>query len=297
MAKLAQCNRLFIFGLGYVGQHLANALYKKGWHVTGTTRNPEKLKPNLPSDWQILKFEDGKKISGLSSHLSRTTHLITTISAISGYDPVMRVHSKDLREYTGWTGYISATSVYPTQENGFIDETVSAAPDTKRGLARLKAEQEWQGLCNAEIFRVAGIYGPGRNAILALLEGRAQIIEKTGQLSNRIHQEDITNIVIAAMAKPRALRIINLCDQEPAAQGDVIRYAARLLGITPPEPIAFEMADLTPMARSFYTSKRKIRSIITGPELDVTLKYPNYRDGLKSLLESEKKFLSKNKPF
>lgn len=294
---MAPCNRLFIFGLGYVGQHLANALYKKGWHITGTTRNPEKLKPKLPSDWQILRFEDGKKISGLSSHLSRTTHLITTISAITGYDPVMRVHSEDLRRYTGWTGYISATSVYPTQENGFIDETVSAAPDTKRGLARLKAEQEWQGLCNAEIFRVAGIYGPGRNAILALLEGRAQIIEKTGQLSNRIHQEDITNIVIAAMAKPRALRIINLCDQEPAAQGDVIRYAAGLLGITPPEPIAFEMADLTPMARSFYTSKRKIRSIITGPELGVTLKYPNYRDGLKSLMESEKKFLSKNKPF
>ena len=291
---MTHCNHLFIFGLGYVGQHLANALYKKGWHITGTTRNPEKLKIDLPNSWKILKFEDGKKIQGLSTHLSKTTHLITTISAISGYDPVMRVHSEELRNYTGWTGYISATSVYPTQENGFIDETVPAAPNTKRGFARLKAEQEWQGLCNSEIFRVAGIYGPGRNAISALLEGRAQIIEKKGQLSNRIHQEDITNIVIAAIAKPRPLRIVNLCDQEPASQGDVVRYAAKLLGITPPEPIAFEKADLTPMARSFYTSRRKLRSVIAGPELGVKLKYPNYRDGLKSIIEYEKKFLKRN---
>ena len=280
---------------GRPGLAQVRQLKKAGYEVRGTTRNPEKLKLNLPSSWEILKFEDGQKIPELSTYLSKITHLITTISAISGYDPVIQMHSEDLSNYKGWTGYISATSVYPTQENGFIDETVPAAPNTKRGFARLKAEKDWQRLCNSEIFRVAGIYGPGRNAILALLEGRAQIIEKKGQLSNRIHQEDITNIVIAAIAKPRAQRIINLCDQEPAAQGDVVRYAAKLLGITPPEPIAFEKADLTPMARSFYTSKRKLKSVITGPELGVKLKYPNYRDGLKSLMEGEKNFLGKNK--
>ena len=284
---MTQNKHIFIFGLGYVGKHLANALHNKGWKITGTTRNPEQLKPSLPGSWQILKFEDGSKITDLSAHLSKTSHLMTTISALSGYDPVIRAHSEELREYKGWTGYISATSVYPDQENGFIDETTPAAPSTKRGLARLKVEQEWQRLCDAEIFRVAGIYGPGRNAILALIEGRARIIEKAGQTSNRIHQEDITNILIAAITRPRALRIINLCDHEPASQGDVVRYAAKLLGIKPPDPIAFEMADLTPMARSFYTSNRRLRSIIAGPELGVTLKFPNYRRGLNDLVKNK----------
>ena len=190
---------MFIFGLGYVGQHLATELHRRGWQITGTTRNPEKLKPNLPNNWQILRFEDGSKIPGLSTYLSKASHVITTISALAGYDPVMRSHAKELHEFSGWIGYVSATSVYPNQENSFIDETIPAAPNTKRGLARLKAEQEWQKLCKAEIFRVAGIYGPRRNAIFSLLEGGARIIEKKGQLSNRIHQEDITNIIIAAI--------------------------------------------------------------------------------------------------
>ena len=240
----------------------------------------------MQNDWQILKFEDGGQINDLSSHLSNASHVITTISALAGYDPVLKAHQQELRAFSGWVGYVSATSVYPDQEQGFIDESVPAAPATKRGLARLIAEQEWQDACHAEIFRVAGIYGPGRNAILNLLEGSARIIEKEGQLSNRIHQTDITNIIIAAMEKPRASRIINLCDEEPASQGEVVRYAASLLGIEPPKPIAFEDAELTPMARSFYVSKRRLRSVIVGPELGIKLIFPTYRQGLASLLES-----------
>ena len=279
-------NHLFIFGLGYVGEHLARALHQKGWQITGTTRNPKLLEPNVPNDWQILKFEDGGQIADLNVHLSRASHIITTISALAGYDPVLRAHQQELHTFSGWVGYVSATSVYPDQEQGFIDESVPAAPTTKRGLARLIAEQEWQKACHAEIFRVAGIYGPGRNAILNLLEGSARIIEKEGQVSNRIHQTDITNIIIAAMAKPRPSRIINLCDEEPASQGEVVRYAASLLGIEPPKPIAFEDAELTPMARSFYVSRRRLRSMIVGPELGIKLSFPTYRQGLKSLLES-----------
>ena len=283
---MTQSNHLFIFGLGYVGQHLATELHKRGWQITGTTRNPEKLKPNLPNNWQILKFENGSKIPGLSTYLSKASHVITTISALAGYDPVLRSHSKELREFSGWIGYVSATSVYPNQENSFIDETIPAAPNTKRGLARLNAEREWQKVCNAEIFRVAGIYGPRRNAILSLLEGSARIIKRKGQLSNRIHQEDITNIIIKAINKPRPLRIVNLCDEEPASQEDVIRYAAKLLNIPPPKPIAFEEANLTPMALSFYISKRRLRSVIAGPELGVTLRFPNYRKGLDALIKT-----------
>ena len=285
--KKSKNNHLFIFGLGYVGQHLARALHQKGWQITGTTRHPKRLEPNVPNDWQILKFEDGGQINDLSSHLSNASHVITTISALAGYDPVLKAHKQELCTFSGWVGYVSATSVYPDQEQGFIDESVPAAPATKRGLARLIAEQEWQGACRAEIFRVAGIYGPGRNPIINLLEGSARIIEKEGQLTNRINQTDITNIIIAAMAKPRPLRIINLCDEEPASQGEVVRYAASLLGIEPPKPIAFEDAELTPMARSFYISKRRLRSVVVGPELGVKLIFPTYREGLKALVESK----------
>ena len=280
---------IFIFGLGYVGRHLAHALSQRGWQITGTTRQPDKLAAQLPKDWQIIRFEDGEKITGLAHHLDKATHVITTISAIVGHDPVMATHEAELQSFKGWTGYVSATSVYPDQETGFIDEDVPASPTTKRGRARLDAELLWQKNCQAEIFRVAGIYGPERNAIAAFREGRARIIEKQGQLSNRIHQSDITKIILAAIDQPRANRIVNLCDDEPAPQGDVIRYAAQLLGVEPPEPIPFEQADLTPMARSFYVSKRRLRSRIVGPELGVVLDYPTYREGLQALLQTEPK--------
>lgn len=279
--------RIFIFGLGYVGQHLAHALYRQGWHITGTTRRPDILREKVPADWDILAFNDDAPIEDLSAHLDKATHVITTISAIGGYDPVLRLHEAEIAAYQGWVGYVSATSVYPDQKDGFVDESVPPDPATKRGKARLAAEQGWQKACQAEILRVAGIYGPKRNAIRALLDGTARIIEKDGQLSNRIHQTDITAIIMAAMAQPRPSRIINLCDDEPAAQGDVVRFAASLLDVPPPQPIAFEEADLTPMARSFYVSKRKLKSSIVGPELGLSLRYPTYRDGLKALYESE----------
>lgn len=276
---------IFIFGLGYVGIHLAQALYSQGWKVTGTTRNPGKFDPALAQKWHILEFNDGTKITHLEHHLSHASHVITTISALSGHDPVLATHEAEIRAFTRWVGYVSATSVYPDQEVGFIDETVPPAPTTKRGKARLAAEQQWGQLCNAEILRVAGIYGPGRNAIEAVLDGKARIIEKKGQLFNRIHQTDITAIILAAIASPRPGRIINLCDEEPAPQGDVIRYASQLVGLAPPAPIPFEEADLTPMARSFYQSHRRLRSSVIGPELGLSLRYPTYREGLKSLLE------------
>ena len=280
--------RMFIFGLGYVGQDVAHALYEQGWQIIGTTRMPELLRPKLPSDWQILKFKEDEMIADLSSYLSRSTHLITTISPLGGFDPVLRQHENDIKRFKGWVGYVSATSVYPDQKEGFVDENVPAAPVTKRGQARVSAENAWQEACQAEILRVAGIYGPGRNAIRSLLDGKARIIEKEGQKSNRIHLTDITKIILASIARPRPNRIVNLCDNEPAAQGDVVRFAASLLGIEPPAPVPFEEANLTPMARSFYTSKRKLKSNIVAPELGIELSYPNYREGLTALFDIER---------
>ena len=151
----------------------------------------------------------------------------------------------------------------------------------------MAAEQLWQSALDAEIFRVAGIYGPERSPFAALAEGRAKIIEKDGHFFNRIHQSDITAIIMAAIAKPRKGRIINLCDHEPAPQGDVIRYAANLMGVDAPTPVAFEDANLSPMARTFYVSRRRLASKVVGKELDVSLRYPTYREGLEAIFKAE----------
>ena len=278
---------IFIFGLGYVGLHLAKALHHQGWQITGTTRQPDKLADYAAKGWNILAFEDGHKIPDLAHHLQDVSHVITTISALVGHDPVMHVHQEEMAQFDGWTGYVSATSIYPDQEEGWVDETTIPAPATKRGRDRLAAEQLWQQVTNAEILRVAGIYGPHRSPFAALAEGRAKIIEKEGHFFNRIHQTDITRIIIAAIMSPRAGRIINLCDEEPAPQGDVIRYAANLMGVTPPQPVAFEKAELSPMARTFYVSRRRLTSQVIGHELPLKLRYPTYREGLKAIYEAE----------
>ena len=278
---------IFIFGLGYVGLHLATALHDKGWQITGTTRTPEKLADYAAKGWTILPFEDGTAIPDLDRHLAKTSHVITTISALVGHDPVLQMHHDEIAAFSGWTGYVSATSIYPDQEQGFVDETTKPSPATKRGRDRLTAEQDWQKLTKAEIFRVAGIYGPHRSPFAALREGRARIIEKPGHFFNRIHQTDITRIIMAAIDHPRAGRIINLCDEEPAPQGDVIRYAASLLGMSPPTPIAFEDAELSAMARTFYVSRRRLASKVVGSELRLKLAYPSYREGLTAILAAE----------
>lgn len=278
---------MFIFGLGYVGLHLAKTLHAQGWHITGTTRNPDRLADYAAKGWTILPFEDGTAIDNLSDHLAKATHLISTISALAGHDPVMRMHQAELAAFDGWTGYVSATSIYPDQKDGFVDESAAPAPATKRGKDRLAAEGLWLETNEAEILRAAGIYGPHRSPFAALEEGRSKIIEKPGHYFNRIHQTDITRIIIAAIERPRKGRIINLCDTEPATQGDVIRFAANLMGIEPPTPIPFDKADLTPMARTFYVSRRKLTSKIIGHELPIALLYPTYREGLTAIFEAE----------
>lgn len=280
---------IFIFGLGYVGRHLAASLYDQGWQISGTSRDPDKLRAHVPEQWQLFAFEDGQVIDGLSAYLENCSHVLSTIPALMGHDPVMRAHADILAAYQGWTGYVSATSVYPDQEEGFVDETTEPAPATKRGRDRLAAEQQWLSLTKAEIFRAAGIYGPRRNPFKALADGSAKIIDKPGHYFNRIHQSDITKIIIAAIHQPRAMRIINLCDNEPAPQGDVIGFAAKLMGIKPPVPIPFEQADLSPMARSFYVSRRKLKSNIIARELAIKLDYPTYREGLSALFEHHQK--------
>ena len=277
----------FIFGLGYVGLSLAQALAKKGWQIRGTTRTPSKLTGKIGIGWKILPFAGDKPLANPQKVFSDVDVIISTISAIEGSDLVLDLHGRDLDGFSGWAGYISATSVYPDMPSGICYEDTPVAPATARGKARVLAESRWQKQLGAEVFRAAGIYGPGRSPFDTLRNGTARIIEHEGHLFNRIHVDDICRIVIAAINQPRRFRIINLADQKPAPQGDVVRHAAALIGVAPPVPQKLEDTKLSAMAQSFYVSRRRVGSRIVKPELGLDLLYPDYETGLASILAAE----------
>ena len=277
----------FIFGLGYVGRPLGHRLAAAGWQVRGTTRTPSRLAAQAEAGWQIHEFADDRPLADPDAALDGVDALITTITAIGGSDPVLDAHGELIADFKGWSGYVSATSVYPDTPDGFCYEDTPTGPATARGRARVEAEQRWLDLLGTEIFRAAGIYGPGRSPFDALRDGTSRIIEHRGQLFNRIHVEDICRVIEAAMAQPRRGRIINLADNKPAPQGDVVRHAAGLIGVEPPQPQSLKEANLSPMARSFYVSRRKVASKVIGPELGLDLLYPDYESGLAAILKAE----------
>ena len=277
----------FIFGLGYVGLPLAQALAKKGWQIRGTTRTPSKLKGKIGVGWEILPFVTDSPLANPKKAFADVDVIISTINAIGGSDPVLDLHGKDLENFSGWAGYISATSVYPDMPDSICYEDTPVAPATARGKARALAESRWQNQFGAEVFRAAGIYGPGRSPFDALRDGTARIIEREGHIFNRIHVDDICRIIVTAIYQPRLARITNLADQKPAPQGDVVRYAASLIGVVPPVPQKLEDANLSAIARSFYVSRRRVGSRVIKPELGLDLLYPNYETGLASILVAE----------
>ena len=278
---------VFIFGLGYVGRPLGHRLAAAGWQVRGTTRTPSRLAAQAEAGWQIHEFADDRPLADPDAALDGVDALITTITAIGGSDPVLDAHGELIADFKGWSGYVSATSVYPDTPDGFCYEDTPTGPATARGRARVEAEQRWLDLLGTEIFRAAGIYGPGRSPFDALRDGTSRIIEHRGQVFNRIHVEDICRVIEAAMAQPRRGRIINLADNKPAPQGDVVRHAAGLIGVEPPQPQSLAEANLSPMARSFYVSRRKVASKVIGPELGLDLLYPDYESGLAAILKAE----------
>ena len=278
---------VFIFGLGYVGRPLGHRLAAAGWQVRGTTRTPSRLAAQAEAGWQIHEFADDRPLADPDAALDGVDALITTITAIGGSDPVLNAHGELIADFKGWSGYVSATSVYPDTPDGFCYEDTPTGPATARGRARVEAEQRWLDLLSTEIFRAAGIYGPGRSPFEALRDGTSRIIEHRGQLFNRIHVEDVCRVIEAAMAQPRRGRIINLADNKPAPQGDVVRHAAGLIGVEPPQPQSLKEANLSPMARSFYVSRRKVASKVIGPELGLDLLYPDYESGLAAILKAE----------
>lgn len=264
--------RLFCFGMGYVAQHLADALRPLGWRVAGSSRSARHLLgPDRPLD-----------AAGLAD-LRAATHVLASIPPQdeAGGDPALHYHAAELGGK--WIGYLSTTGVYGDWQGEWVDETSPLHAAAPRSLRRIAAENRWQAH-GAEVFRLAGIYGPRRNALVQLRAGAARRIHKPGHYFSRMHVEDIVQALCAAMAQPQAGAVYNLCDDTPAPGHEVIAYASRLLGMEPPPLVPYDKAGSSPMAQSFYADNRRVRNDKIKSTLGVRLRYPGYREGLASLL-------------
>ncbi len=284
-------NHLFCFGLGYSSGVTAERLAKQGWRITGTSTSPAGGARIAAQGHTGLVF-DGKSASAdVANGLQKATHVLLSIPPGADGDPAFLWHGRDIAESKSivWIGYFSTVGVYGDAQGGWVDEESDARPSSKRGERRLAAEQHWLKLArdsgkNAAVFRLPGIYGPGRSALDDVLNGTARAIMKPRQVFNRIHVDDIASAVIASLERPHAGRVYNVTDDEPGPPQDVVNFAAEILGRPPPPALDFATAELSPMARSFYSESKRVSNARMKAELGIRLKYPNYRDGLKAIL-------------
>jgi nucleoside-diphosphate-sugar epimerase len=288
-------SRLFCFGLGYTARALARRLVAKGWSIAGTTRSPSEQPALSKLGIQALPFERDRPLADFVGTLAGCTHILSSVPPNLLGDPVLAAHGSEIAALTGlqWVGYLSTTGVYGDRAGGWVSEADEPRPTGERGKRRLAAEVGWLELWRdhglpVHIFRLAGIYGPGRSPFDALRAGRARRIDKPGQVFGRIHVYDIAQTLEASMARRRPGAVYNLCDDDPAPPGDVVAYAAELLGIAPPPLISFEEAELSEMARSFYAESKRVRNELIKRELGVRLAFPDYRAGLADILKDER---------
>lgn len=281
--------RLFCFGIGFTAQALLRQVLPAGWSVAGTARSDEKCAALAAEGLDMVRFDGTAPLS--AGTLEGVTHVLVSVPPGEGGDPVLRLHGADIAALPGlkWVGYLSTTGVYGDRGGDWVDEDTPIAPDIDRSIRRAEAERGWLALgagkaMPVHVFRLAGIYGPGRSAVDNLRAGTAQRIVKPGQVFCRVHVDDIAQVLLASMARPAPGRIYNVADDEPAPPQDVITFAATLLGIEPPPEVAFEEAPLSPMARSFYRDSKRVKNQRIREELGVRLKYPTYREGLRSLV-------------
>lgn len=286
--------RLFCFGLGYSALALADRLAARGWRIAGTTRDEDKARSLARRGIEVYVFDRGRPLPDPVRALAGTTHLLSTAPPDRDGDAVLDGHGGDMAGLgLAWAGYLSTTSVYGDHGGGWVDEATPRTPTGARGRARLAAEDRWLDLWRrrgvpVHLFRLPGIYGPGRSAIDALRAGTARRIDKPGQVFGRIHVEDIARVLDASMQRPNPGAAYNVCDDEAAPGHEVVAHAARLLGMEPPPLVPFEAADLSPMAASFYADSKRVRNGRIKRELGVRLAYPTYRDGLAAQLAAER---------
>ena len=284
---------LFVFGLGYTALQFIHLHGHRFKSVGGTVRSIEKAKTLAAEGIQACRF-DGKDFDpAILQHLRHREALLISAAPAEGRDPTLEQFSEAIAQAPRlrWVGYLSTVGVYGDAGGEWVDEETPPNPATARARQRIAAEQRWLELGASapfavQIFRLAGIYGPGRNALVKVADGAAKRIVKPGQVFNRIHTEDIAQVLMASIEKPSRNAIYNVADDEPGPPQDVIAYAAELLGREPPPEIPFEEADQTPMARAFYEDNKRVRNTLITTELGVRLRYPTYREGLRALLQA-----------
>ena len=280
---------LFCFGLGYTARALVRSL-DDTWCCVGTTRAEDTAK-TLPG----VKMHQWP---GSRPSLEGVTHLLISAGPGEGGDPVLAEFRDEIAERADqfeWVGYLSTTAVYGDRDGGWVDESATVAPSSVRGDLRAQAEADWQVIDGLplHIFRLAGIYGPGRGPFAKVRAGTARRIVKPGQVFSRIHVDDIAQVLRASIAQPRPGAIYNLCDDDPAPPQDVIGLAAELLGLPLPAEVPFDEAGMSAMARSFYGENKRVRNELIKAELGVDLFYPSYREGLRALLKVETEALER----
>lgn len=279
---------LFSFGHGYSARALAARLIPQGWRIFGTTRSADKCDGIAATGVEPVLWPGGD-VAGV---LDRATHLLISAGPGPEGDPVLAAFSEQIRTIAPklrWAGYLSTTGVYGDHQGGWVDEDTALDPSTKRGQARVEAEAAWQAVPDLplHIFRLAGIYGPGRGPFAKVRNGTARRIIKQGQVFSRIHVDDIARALELSMVLPDPGAIYNLCDDDPAPPQDVIGHAAELLGLPLPEAVDFETAEMTKMARSFYAESKKVRNDRIKQALGWQPEYPDYRSGLAAMLHDD----------
>jgi nucleoside-diphosphate-sugar epimerase len=278
--------KLFVFGLGFSGLAFARQAVALGHEVVGTHREPpSRAEPGI----RYITFGPGHELP--KDALDGVIGLLSTVPPTDLGDPVLDAIGKDINimERFAWVGYLSTTGVYGDRQGGLVDETSPLLPSLGRSKRRAEAEAEWLGLWKSRkvpvhIFRLAGIYGPGRSAIDSLRTGKAKRVVKPGQVFSRIHVDDIAGALLTSLARPTPGEIYNLCDDDPAGPDEVIAHAALLMGIEPPPAIPFDQAELSEMARSFYADNKRVSNLKMKQVLGYSLKYPSYKDGLRAIL-------------
>lgn len=281
---------LFCFGLGYSALRLARIGAEQGWTISGTARTAGGAEKIAAEGFYPFIFDGRAPGPGIRDALASATHVLISVPPEEEGDPVLRHHMADLDAASSlaWIGYLSTVGVYGDRQGGWVDETSETLPISPRSRRRLAAEQAWCAFGahtnrRVQIFRLAGIYGPGRSAIDRLQEGTARRIVKVGQVFNRVHVDDIAAVLSAAIAGNGTQQVYNVTDDEPAPPQDVIAFAADLMRLPPPPEIAFNEADLSPMAASFYADNKRVGNARLREDLGVQLKFPSYREGLRDI--------------
>ncbi len=285
----------FCFGLGYSASVLARRLLAEGWRVAGTARSEEQCDSLRAQGIAAVPFEPGRPLD--PALLDGVTHLLSSVPPGADGDPVLDAHFSHIAgcESLAWIGYLSTTGVYGDWRGVWVDEDSPLRPSHDRAWRRVIAEQRWIDLKRlhdrpVHLFRLAGIYGPGRSVLDDVRRNAIQRIVKKRQVFGRIHVDDIATVLRASMDRPTPGAVYNVTDDLPAAPADVTAFACDLLGVAPPPAIPFEAIrdQLSPMQLTFWMDSKKVRNDRMKTDLGVVLAYPDYQSGLRAVLAAER---------